>query len=104
MSRQVEKNEYEVVWPIGKSTVKPKTLAPSIPDLNGKKICMVWKPYGKFKGEVTFPELQELLQKQFPNVKIVPFTGLPKGDDDIKKVIAAVKESGCDAVIGGNGG
>ena len=99
------KNEvYEVLWPIGNPTVKPKSLAPSIQDLNGKTICMFWENYGKFMGDVTFPELQELLEKQFPNVKVIPFTEFPKGADDIKKVIAAIKKSGCDAVIGGNGG
>jgi hypothetical protein len=100
----MKKAEYEVVWPIGRSTVKPKALAPSIPDLNGKTICMFWENYGMFTGDVTFPELQELLQKQFPNIKIIPFTEFPKGDVDIKGVIAAIKKSGCDAVIGGNGG
>jgi hypothetical protein len=95
---------YNVVWPIGRSTAKPKALAPSIPDLNGKQVCMFWENYGKFMGDVTFPELQKLLEKQFPNVKVIPFTELPKGADDIKEVIAAIKKSGCNAVIGGNGG
>ncbi len=75
--------------------------APRLTDLKGKTICelsdRVWEDYR------TFPLIRELLQKRFPDVKIIPYTEFPNTygiDADVLSKL--LKEKGCDAVIVGN--
>ncbi len=75
--------------------------APRLLDLSGKTICelsdLVWEDYR------TFPLIRELLQRRFPDAKIIPYTEFPSiygvKADVLSKV---VKDKGCDAVIVGN--
>ena len=91
----------EVYNPLGivETTEVP---APRVADLNGKTICTIWN--GLWRGGVTFPILEELLQERFPDAKIIPHTEFPNyyytGDSS---AVSALKEAGCDAVIVGNG-
>ena len=66
---------YKVVSPIGESTVKMTTMAPRMDTLAGKTVCMVWN--NAFKSDVTLPAIGEALKKQYPGVKIVPYTDMP---------------------------
>ena len=66
---------YNVVSPIGESTVKMTTMAPRMDTLAGKTVCMVWN--NAFKSDVTLPAIGEALKKQYPGVKIVPYTDMP---------------------------
>lgn len=103
--------EYKVVSPIGDSTVKMTPMAPRVGTLAGKTICMVWN--SAFKADVTLPAIGEALKKQYPGVKIVPYTDMPvaflpeppgtprKESDELQSIF---KEAGCNAVISGNGG
>ena len=68
---------YNVVSPIGESTVKMTTMAPRMDTLAGKTVCMVWN--NAFKSDVTLPVIGEALKKQYPGVKIVPYTDMPNG-------------------------
>ena len=79
--------------------------APRLDTLDGKTICEVssgvtWEAFR------TFPVITELLQKQFPTVKIVPFTEFPQTSDaiDSDEVAAMVKAKGCQGAIVGNAG
>jgi len=82
--------------------------APRLADLNGKTICELSD--GTWEDHRTFPLIRELLQKQFPTAKFIPYTEFPHGsgpagylmDDD--KVADMVKKRGCQAVITGNAG
>lgn len=102
---------YKVVSPIGESTVKMTTMAPRMDTLAGKTVCMVWN--NAFKADVTFPAIGEALKKQYPGVKIVPYTDMPVAflpeppgapRKESEALQAAFKEKGCNAVISGNGG
>lgn len=102
---------YKVVSPIGESTIKMATMAPRMDTLAGKTVCMVWN--NAFKSDVTLPAIGEALKKQYPGVKIVPYTDmpnafLPEPPGDPRKQSEALqalyKEKGCNAVISGNGG
>jgi len=75
--------------------------APRLADLKNKTIGelsdRVWE------HDRTFALIRELLQKRFPDIKIIPYTEFPnvygvEEDELIKKL----KEKGCDAVIVGN--
>ena len=68
---------YKVVSPIGESTVKMTTMAPRLDTLAGKTVCMVWN--NAFKADVTLPAIGEALKKQYPGVKIVPYTRYAHG-------------------------
>jgi len=75
--------------------------APRLADLSGKTICelsdRVWEDYR------TFPLIRELLQKRFPDAKIIPYTESPNVYGVEAEVLSkVVKEKGCDAVIVGN--
>ena len=79
--------------------------APRLDTLEGKTICELWN--GDFEGNRTFPLIEELLKKQFPTAKFIPYTEFPVGRlqiSDVKNIGKIVKEMGCDAVITGNGG
>jgi hypothetical protein len=96
------KTVYDIVSPIGRITAKPKPLAASMNTLNGKTIGLWWELPGKFAGDVTFPKLAELIKKQYPQAKVIPYTDMPNGDT--KTVIAGLKKLGVDVLISGNGG
>jgi len=82
--------------------------APRLADLHGKTICELSD--GTWEDHRTFPLIRELLQKQYPTAKFIPYTDFPHGsgsggylmDDD--KVADMVKKRGCQAVITGNAG
>jgi len=102
---------YKVVSPIGESTVKITTMAPRLDTLDGKTVCMVWN--NAFKADVTLPAIGEALRKQYPGVKIVPYTDMPDAflpehpgtpRKESEALQAVFKEKGCNAVISGNGG
>jgi hypothetical protein len=76
--------------------------APRLADLHGKTICELSN--GKFEYERTFPLIRELLQRQFPTAKIIPYTEFPIGNAkiDVDEIGAILKREGCEAVIVGN--
>lgn len=78
--------------------------APRLDTLAGKTIGELWN--GLFRGESTFPLIRESLKKQFPDIRIIPYTEFPIGTSEIDRDETAnlVKQKGCQAVIVGNGG
>jgi len=100
------KTIYDVVSPVGRITAERKPLAASINTFNGKTIGLWWELPGKFAGDVTFPKLAELIEKQFPQAKVIPYTDMPdaKGRGREEKIIAGLKKLGVDVLISGNGG
>ena len=102
---------YDVVSPLGESTVKMTAMAPRTETLAGKTVCMVWN--SAFKSDVTLPVIGEALKKQYPGVKIVPYTDMPNAflpeppgtpTKQSEALQALYRKKGCDAVISGNGG
>ena len=77
--------------------------SPRLADLNGKTICQVSD--NLWETDRTFPLIGQLLQRQFPTMKIVSYKDLPEASTDVNpKLIAAVKAAGCQGVIVGNAG
>lgn len=102
---------YKVVSPRGTSTVKMSAMARRLDTLAGKTVCMVWNR--SFKADVTLPAIAEALKRQYPDIKIVPYTAMPVAPlpeppgtarKESEALQAAFKAKGCDAVIAGNGG
>ena len=102
---------FQVLSPLGENIAKTKTMAPRLDTLAGKTVGLVWNR--TFKSDVTLPAIAEALKKQFPTIKIIPYTALPIANlpeppDGPKKeseaLQAAFKAKGCDAIIAGNGG
>lgn len=96
----------EVLDPSGVSVVT-QVHAPRLDTLDGKTICLlineIWQSWR------TAPLIGELLQKQYPTAKIIPYTDLPTYSesftaDQYEEVVAAVKAAGCDGAIVGNAG
>jgi len=82
-----------------------KLNAPRLPDLHGKTICEVSND--TWETRRTFPVIRELLQKQFPTAKILPYTeviGTRAQCENLDYVGKMVKQKGCQAVISGNAG
>ncbi|MBI2910288.1 MAG: hypothetical protein HYX92_21810 [Chloroflexi bacterium] len=101
---------YRVLSPLGLPTVKAPEVAPRLSDLKGKTVCEIWN--GLFRGQVSFPIIRELLQKRYPNLKVVPYTEFPMQgvvgqtaglQERVEAAIALAIQKGCDAVISGNG-
>lgn len=103
---------YEAVSPIGELAVETKWVPRHFDTLNGKTICQIWN--GGFRGNITLPMIREMLQRQYPGVKVIPYTEFSSTPlhiyspgDQIKKlesVPVALAEKGCDAVISAQGG
>jgi hypothetical protein len=93
----------EVYNPTGSFQIT-QTFAPRLADLNGKMICEITN--GSWEGDRTFPRIRQLLQRQFPTAKLVPFDQFPVLDTkvDISGLEDAIKKAGCQAAIVGNAG
>jgi len=105
-------NKYEVVSPLGEPVLAEKYTGRYLDTLNGKTVCEIWNE--EFRGEITLSLVRETLQKQYPDVKMVPYTELPSSTinrqttEEMKKTLEAIRvailEKGCDAVITAEGG
>ena len=107
----MKKQLYEVVNPLGKPSAEVMPIAPRLDTLDGKTVCEIWN--GSFRGQVSFPIIEEMLRERYPGVKVIsysefPLTLVPSLKSTTKaKTLEAVRvallEKGCDAVITGNG-
>jgi hypothetical protein len=106
----MEMHNHEVVSPLGQEAVRQSSAARRLDRLAGKTLGEFWN--GVFKGDQTFPIIRRLLQRKFPDLRIIPFTEFPHapGSDnpgkqrEVSQTMAALaKKKGCDAVISGNG-
>lgn len=101
---------YEVLSPVGQSSVDMIELAPRLESLEGKTIALVG---GSFMASVTHYELKRLIQENYPTATVYVLTEIgsaglfpgprvrkPKVEQFQQKLI----EYGVDAVISGNGG
>lgn len=81
-----------------------QTFAPRLEDLRGKTICEVTDD--SWETTRTFPAIRELLQKQYPGLKVVPYNRFPylSTGTDVPGLEAAVKKEGCQGAIVGNAG
>jgi hypothetical protein len=79
--------------------------AARLPDLNGKVIAELAVDPTKWQPHRTMPYIEELLKKQFPDIKFIPMQEFPMGiqisSDRVVRMVAARKP---DAVIIGNAG
>ncbi len=75
--------------------------APRLASLSGKTICELSN--FAWEDRRIFPVIRELLQRRFPDVKIVPYTEFPRmygvEADVLSKLL---REKGCDGAIVGN--
>lgn len=104
-------NQYEVVWPSGKLGVKKASLAPRLPDLEGKTILEL--SHYSYRGDDIFPALREALRKRYKNIKFIEYDEIGNFRDPRKFGVELEKYSGlrdlllkyrCDAVIAGIAG
>ncbi len=82
-----------------------KVHAPRLTDLNGKTICEISN--AGWEAHRMFPLIRDLLQRQFPTAKIVPYTEVVetrRNCENVEYVAKMVKAKGCQAVIAGNAG
>jgi hypothetical protein len=102
---------YNVVSPLGDSTVKKSVMAPRLNTLEGKTVGMVWNH--SFKADITFPAIEASLKQQYPGIKIIPYTefdaAIRAAGDKIsspqaKTIQTMLKQKYLNAVISGNGG
>ena len=102
---------YEVLSPVG---IKIAGVAPSasqLGDLNGKTICEL--DGGEFRANETMPIIRALLKKRYPAARFIEAgTIFSPGsraqaanirNKSLADLRAALLQSGCDAVITGNG-
>ncbi|MBI2910145.1 MAG: hypothetical protein HYX92_21090 [Chloroflexi bacterium] len=82
----------------------PEVHAPRLDTLGGKTICELSN--GVWEADRTFSLMREALRKGFPDVRTIPYTEFPIGNDeiDIDDISEIVKRKGCQAVIVGNAG
>jgi hypothetical protein len=106
-----EEEKYEVVSPAAERSIDMIAMAPRLDTLEGKTVCELWNE--SFKSDVTFTAIRELLKKNYPGIKVIPYTEMPKHhamedqgatNKGSEELIAALKEKHADAVISGNAG
>ncbi len=102
---------YNVVSPIGESTVKMISMTPRLNTLAGKTVCMVSNR--AFKADIALPAIGEQLKQVYPDIRIVshtqmPIAPLPSTPDnpqqDVENLRLAAKQQSCSAVVSGDGG
>ena len=76
--------------------------APRLDTLSGKTICELSN--GAWESDRTFTLIRELMQKRFPDAKLVPYNEFPIGMAaiDVEGIGEVVRGKGCDGVILGN--
>jgi hypothetical protein len=95
---------YSVISPLGENTVQMIKMAPRLDTLSNKTVCMVSN--SSFKVNITMPVIAEALEKQYPGIKIVPYTQMQTAysGSNWEAFPGQYKSKGCNAVISGNGG
>lgn len=103
MNKKVSKVTLEVCDPTGPFELT-ELHAPRLDSLAGKTICELSN--GKWEQDRTFALIRELLQKRYPDARIVPYTEFPEGTNEIQdeSITDLVRKKGCQAVITGNAG
>jgi hypothetical protein len=100
--------KIEVFDPSGFSeSMEPSYYATRLTDLKGKTIGEISNgEHGGWEVDRTFPMIRQLLEKRFPDIKIIPYTEFPSGVKgiDVDNIGDIVSARGCNAVIGGNAG
>lgn len=99
MKGEISRASLEVYDPTG-TIEMTEFYAPRLADLNGKTICelsnLAWEDHR------IFPLIRELLQKRFPDVKIIPYTEFPNIYGVESDVLSKeIRERGCDGAIVG---
>ncbi len=101
---------YDVLSPMGVSSVEMIEQAPRLETLDGKTIALVG---GSFMASVTHVELKKLIQEYFPTATVyllneIGSAGLFPGPrvrkPQVERFQQRLQEYGVDAVISGNGG
>ena len=73
--------------------------------LDGKTVCELSN--GSWQFDRIFPFVREQLKKQYPSIKILPYTeviGKRADMENLEHVGKVLKEKGCQAVIAGMAG
>ena len=92
----------EVYSPTGAIEVT-QLFSPRLSDLHGKTICELSND--SWEAQRTFPIIRELLQRQFPTAKIIPYTEFVRGKSELENaedIGDIVVKKGGQAVITGN--
>ncbi len=98
---------YEVVWPLGRSTVTEIDAKPRISDLSKAKIAHL-SHYG-FRHDEMIPVIEETMREQFPGIEFVApevfgnIHGPKHGKEALPVLPQRLAEHGIDAVITGVG-
>lgn len=88
----------EVYDPTGVTEIT-ELYAPRLASLKGKTICELSN--SSWESDRTFPFIRQLLQRRFPDIKIIPYTEFPRNaQGDVP--FELLKEKGCDGAIIGN--
>lgn len=102
--------KYNVVSPVGFSTIEPIEMAPRLTSLDGKTIAIVGED---FMYNITHPELKRLILSNYPTAKVILYDELPiagpypapgitrQSTELFRQRLIDLK---VDAVIAGNGG
>lgn len=98
---------YEVLWPLGRSTVKEIDAEPRISDLSKATIAHL-SHYG-FRHDEMIPVIEQVMTERFPGIRFVGpeifgnIHGPRHGKDALPQLPEKLKEHGVDGVITGIG-
>lgn len=102
--------KYNVVSPVGFSTVDPIEMAPRLTTLDGKTIAILGED---FMCQITHPELKRLINEHYPSAKVIMYDELPiagpyPAPGITRQAVELFRQRlidlGVNAVIAGNGG
>lgn len=102
----LQKPTFRVVWPLGRTVVRPIKLSSPIPSLTGKTVGFLWD--GVYKGDKMFSIIRTRLEERYSGVRFVDCTVFgnthgPDAREILKALPVALREQGCDVVISGVG-
>lgn len=104
MATAAESVKLKLLDPTGAQEIT-HLFASRLPDLKGKVIAELAVDPTKWQPHRTMPYIENLLKKQFPDIRFIPMNEFPMGiqisEDRVIRMVAARKP---DAVIIGNAG
>lgn len=102
----MRKPTFRVVWPLGRTVVRPIKPSDAISSLAGKTVGFLWD--GVYKGDKMFSIIRKKMEERHPGVKFVDHavfgnTHGPNAREILKALPVVLRQQGCDVVISGVG-
>ena len=102
----VNRDTYDVLWPLARKAAKSASLASRLASLDGRTVAFLWDYI--FRGDLVFSRVEARLRERFPGIRFVGYDTFGNIHGRTEREIVAglgarLRELSCDAVVTGIG-